>query len=537
MNIFGYEIGVRKTDTMFPPVVMNPEIEVDDIEEKALDQQKIGTRIIDVSSSYWERSASILGVSHRDYMQLLRMYTSWVYVCAMKNSQTVAKHKFKLYARKRKLNTKILWDNRPVEKSLIKLWDTQPHMEKFLQGMEDVVEITEHPMLDLLQKVNPTMNRFDLLELHQTFQELTGNTYWYIVPNALGLPEQIWLVRPQYMRVILKTKGEEANDGEIIKGYAYRESTTIEVFDPTEIIHFKMPSPHTMVYGQGPLSAALKSVQFDNSSRDFEINLMENRGMPDGVLRTTESIKEAEFDRIRLDWRKTQLKKKLGSIVVLDKGLEYQQLTVPPRDMNFIIGRKITKEEIAGVFGVPLSKLTTEDVNRSNSDVGEIQYLRDTIEPRCRRFEEKINEQLTPRYDDNLFISYGEIVPTDRAFRLTEITSHLGCGYSSVNEERKIDGKDPVEWGDKPILSSTMAVFTGKEAPQPPAPGNEPGNQPSNNPLASPEKPNKSKNPPKGTEAIPSSKQPGKRPVEMNNQRIKDITSRVMEGLKRKGVI
>jgi hypothetical protein len=143
---------------------------------------------------------------------------------------------------------------------------------------------------------------------------------------------------------------------------------------------------------------------------------------------------------------------KVGKTLLLEKGLKYQGISMSPREMNYIQGRKFIREEIAAAFGVPMSKLTSESVNRANALAGDVQYMSDTIEPRCRRIEEKLNERLLPMYDDtgSLFVAYDDIVPADKEFRLRERSSNL---------ERQIDGQEPVEWGDKPIMGSGMTHF------------------------------------------------------------------------------
>ncbi len=115
--------------------------------------------------------------------------------------------------------------------------------------------------------------------------------------------------------------------------------------------------------------------------------------------------------------------------------------------------------EIATIFGVPMTKMTTEHVNRANMETGEVMYQTDTISPRLRLQEQKITEKVLPIYDSSLFTVFEENIPLDREFRVTERDSNLKNGYSSINEERKIDGREPVDWGDQPILPLNLVPF------------------------------------------------------------------------------
>ena len=91
---------------------------------------------------------------------------------------------------------------------------------------------------------------------------------------------------------------------------------------------------------------------------------------------------------------------------------------------------------------------------------------RDTVSPRLRLIEQKITEKLLPIYDEKLFCVFEENIPIDKEFRVTERESNLKTGYSSINQERKIDGNEPVNWGDQPILPMNLMpleVAGGKE--------------------------------------------------------------------------
>lgn len=119
-----------------------------------------------------------------------------------------------------------------------------------------------------------------------------------------------------------------------------------------------------------------------------------------------------------------------------------------------------------------MSKLTTESVNLANAYVGEHQYMQDTIEPRLRRIEESINEKLMPMYDENLFIAYDPVVPSDKEFELKERTSNLLSYITTVNEEREKMGLEEVEWGKIPLAPAGIAPL-GSQAAAPGAPGSE----------------------------------------------------------------
>jgi len=423
-----------------------------------------GGRAVDVAVSPYEQMTG--RVSHVDFDKYISQCVSWVYVCVMKNSTTVARYPLKLYAKKTKnSNQKFIVKHVPTTNEFRKFLEESGHLRKYVINSDEVVEVTEHPFLDLLSKVNPITTRFFLVEKMQMFLELTGNSYWYLVKNGMGLPQQIWNVPSNRVNVLVDPKSQ---DGNFIAGYTYIRGTNRIDFKRDEIVHFASPSPFSDLYGMGPVAAGQGSILFDNKTRMYENILLDNQCRPDVILSTEQTVTEDGAKQLMGRIRNAYAGKKgLGKWMLLDKGLKASPLNLPLKEMGFIQGRKASKEEIAGLFGVPVSKLTTEDVNLANSQIGEIQYIRDTIAPRLVRIEEKINEDFMPMYDENLFCTYGEVIPNDKTFRLTEVETHLTTQYSSINEERKIDGKEPVEWGDKPIAQQAPANPMGGTPPVP----------------------------------------------------------------------
>jgi HK97 family phage portal protein len=415
----------------------------------------------------WESGREL--ATPEDFESLIRAYRSWVYICASKNSNAVAAAPLKLYVAKKKKDTKVLVKTIQIDKVTDMRLRKQGNLLSYIRKAEDMEEVVDSPVLDLFKNVNPLMNHFDLWDGTQLWLELTGNAYWYIYKNNLGVPVEIWPIPPQYMQIV-------ASQEKIISGYVYKKGIVTIPFDFDEIVHFRFFAPSGGLYGVGPLQAVMDSYIDDQRIKVFESTLMTNMGRPEAVLQAKESISDAEFERIKRRWKQQYGgAKKVGQTLILESGLEYKPITFTPKEMAYTEGRRLNKEEIAAAFGVPMSKLTTEDVNRSNASSGNWQYQNDTIEPRLRRIEETINEKLMPMFDEALFIAYDSTLPADEAFELDRMTKSLGSYVTTVNEEREKLGMKPVEWGDTPLASSTIAPLSmispdDKPDPVPPTP-------------------------------------------------------------------
>jgi len=436
MKIFGYDISVRKSS-----------------------QESYKVPFSRTPFLMYPFQSEMRQIPPNDPFAQIQNYASWVYVCANKNAQAVASIPLRMYIAKPTAKTKVIVRTKEVSKETLKFLSSQPSIAPKIKGADEIVEVAEHPFLDLISKMNPLSNRFDTFELTELFMELTGNGYWYMPRGSLNIPDQIWCMPSQNMQVV------PAKEGGLIKGYVYRKGNILIPYEPDEIVHFKFPNPSNTYYGHSPLSSIGLTVKLLEAMGRFELVLLDNMARPDGVLQTDQSLTDEEFERLKREWKETYGGvNKAGQTAILEKGLTYNAITMTPKDLNYQAGRKISMQEIAACYGVPLSKLTTDDVNKANAEVGEVQYKRDTISPRMIRFQEKLNERVMPLYDDNVFCAFDNPVPEDRQARIIERESNLRSGYSCVNEERALDGRRPVDWGEIPIMPVGM-VPLGSAAP------------------------------------------------------------------------
>lgn len=412
-----------------------------------------------------------------DYKALLGSYKSWIYVCSNKNASTFAQQQLKLFVTKEAKDEKLLVKTKAIVPAIRK----QIYSNSAITSLQcvtkamDVEEVTEHPFLDLMKNVNPFMNRFELFEMTDLHQELCGNAYWYIVKNQLGLPLEIWLLDPSKVFIVPSKE-------KWIIGYVYRRDDGLEIpFLPEEIIHFKFPNPNDYYYGWSPLQAMLSSYNLNEAYNQREAALQKNQGVPPiALVPPKDSVYgDADYKRILRRWNQTYGNtNNVGKTAWLEGGFDVKILqgTGAKQDISNLLGRKWTREEIADAYGVPMSKLTSESVNRANAESGDYSYLKDTINPRCIRNVEKLNERLMPMFDQRLFLMYVDVIPEDKEFILKERESLISSNVRSVNEVRKELGDEEVEWGKYPIVSQTMVPYTGEKPEPAPAPGQ--GKQP-----------------------------------------------------------
>jgi len=396
-----------------------------------------------------------------NFEAFMKAYRGWVYVAASKNAISSSSIPLRLFVGKPNRNQIKSNPTKKITKKKEMSIKDNPALSSLPQVRKavEIEEVLDHPMLSLMRNVNNFMNYFSLFELTNLFQELCGNAYWYILEDKLGVPQEIWPMPPQNMRVV-------PDKIKFIKGYKFVRGYDEAEFSENEIIHFKFPSPTSLYYGKGPLSAVVDSYNISQNINRYENFVFSNMGRIEGAFQTDNELSQYEFDRLKEEINQTFSGiENVGKSPLLEKGVTYKAFGLAPKDLSFMQGRKSVKEEIVNAYGQSLG-LYDKDATRANAEVASYTHMKDTIKPRLVRTEEKLNEKLTPRFDDKLFVAFDDPVPVDKEHRLKEQESHLRTGYSNINMEREADNKESVEWGDVPILHQSL-IPLGSEPPSP----------------------------------------------------------------------
>jgi len=396
-----------------------------------------------------------------NFANYLKAYTGWVYTASSKNATAVASTPIRVYAGKPNTNPLKNYKFKAISREKEADIRNRPSLLNLPQVKQavEIVEILEHPMLQLFRHVNSYMNQFSLFEITDLYQELCGNAYWYILKDKLGIPRELWVIPPASFQII-------PDPIDFIKGYVYGLGLQQQFFEEGEIVHFKMPSPTNVYYGQSPLSAVTSSYNISRNINRYENFIFQNMGRLEGAFETDNELSTYEFERLKQEIDQTfRGTENVGKSPLLEKGVKYKSYGATPKDLSFLRGRPYVKEEILNAYGQSLG-LWDKDSTRANATVANENFMRDAIRPRLIRTEEKINEKLSPQYDENLFVAFDNPVPIDPEFRLKQVESHLKSGYSNINMEREEDNKDPVPWGDKPILNKNMVPLGEGEGPE-----------------------------------------------------------------------
>jgi len=377
----------------------------------------------------------------------IRYYNSWIYAAANLNAYAVASQPLRLYVRNRSAGTK-LWNTRRTDRRtkayLSGSLDQLPSryaLTKAAEFGDDYEIVTEnHPVLDLLSKANPWQNGFEQTVLRVLYLELTGNAYLHpVLDRRLGIPVELWTMPSPWVEIVPGT--EEFIDG-YLYGVSYEKRAFFEV---DEVIHFKRPNPKDIYYGMGKVEAAWGAATNNESLHDMDFHWFANKARPDYLLTIKGDASTEEIDRLeaQID-SKLRGTRRTGRFLTATADIDIKPLSFSPKDM---MGREQIVEEIAAVFGVPVSMLKANDPNLASATVGFTSWKATSVLPLMRMDEEVLNQTLLPMFGiaEDAFLAYDNPVGADEKFEYEKRRGYTAGGILTANEAREMEGLERLE--------------------------------------------------------------------------------------------
>ncbi len=385
--------------------------------------------------------------------ELLAELKNTAWTCASINAAVCANNPPSLYVITRHNQPRPKCATRSLDSRAEKRLRALPHVAARTKDAATIEQVTEHPLLSLLEQPTAPSNllgRFDLWELTTLYQEVHGSAYWYLdFDPVLDVPRNIWVLPAQNV-----TPRREPGSTNVVDYYLYRTGGREQRFAPQQVVHFRYPDPRDpYTSGLSPLRACFEQIALLSDYAAFKKAKFENHAVPDAIVSPDEVIGEEERDRLETQWNQRFRRGGSGRVVVGETGLRVQLLEHSMGDLAALAEAGATKEDIANSFHVPVAYLSSQ-TNLANLQASQAQHMQLAIAPRLERRDERLNSQLVPLFDPTrrLFLASEDPKPVDAAAMIQQKELDLKYGVVSINEVRSERGLPPVDWGNVPWL-------------------------------------------------------------------------------------
>lgn len=319
-------------------------------------------------------------------------------------------------------------------------------------GKEKAVK---HPLYNLLHNApNKDMTSFTYLETSMSHMATQGNIYSQILFNGNGNVAGLYPLQPS------KVTPERNDNGELQYRYKRYDEENPNYKDKGEIIIPQREMLHIPgfgfngIIGYSPIAMARNAIGLSLSCEKYGGKFFENGGRPSGVLTIPTLIKNDEqLKRIQEGWQSQFTGEREGMTPVLEEGMKYEPISIPPEDAQFLETRKFQLAEIARIFRIPLHMLNDLDrATFSNIEQQSLEFVIYTLMPYITRIEQAMNKALLKESERNkYFIKFNlsGLLRGDYASRVEGYSKMIQNGVMSINDVRELEdlNKIPEELG------------------------------------------------------------------------------------------
>jgi HK97 family phage portal protein len=301
-------------------------------------------------------------------------------------------------------------------------------------------------VMRLLTSPNPEDSFSDIVSEIAVDLHLYGDAYIEIVKDSKGIPIAIHNLYAPSIKILVNKHGT-------VLGYIQNADTSAVrsgnskaiVFEPNEIVHFKLPNPGNEVYGLSPLESLSIPIETDLHAQAYNLTFFKNNATPKlhidlGNCTLPQLKRTKEFFK----------REYLGNphkTLITEGGVTVNPIGTKPADMEFLNQRKFSRDEILAVFGVPPMKVgITEDVNRASALEADKSFKADKIIPLQRMIANKINLCVISLFNEpRVKFEFVELDLRDAKEQADIDKLDIEAGIVTVNEVRKKRGLPPKE--------------------------------------------------------------------------------------------
>jgi HK97 family phage portal protein len=305
-------------------------------------------------------------------------------------------------------------------------------------------ELTDHPLARLFDyKPNQYQTRTEFFETVGLNLYLTGNAYCLIKRNGDDIVGLLPVMSSQVEPELLV-------DGSVV--YSYNNGRDVTVYSSENIWHLMLMG--NGVKGLSPLEYAANSIGMAISGEEWSSNVIGNGGKPTGVLTYDKVLTGEQREILRNKFRNLR-EGPTDALMVLEAGMQYQQISLSPQDVQLLEARRFQINDIARFFNVP--SVMINDTSGSTvwgSGIEQIitGWYKLGLRPELERIESSIKCNLIKRPgSDSISVAFDfeELLRTDFKARVDTGARAVGAGLMTRNEWRKREWLPEVDGADK----------------------------------------------------------------------------------------
>lgn len=323
--------------------------------------------------------------------------------------------------------------------------------------------VHDHPLYYLLHdEPNPEMTSFVFRETLMSHLLIWGNAYAQIIRDGAGRVLDLYPLLPDKMEVQRDDRGNiyyvySRNSDE---NPMFKEYGNIKL-KAEDVLHIPGLGFDGLI-GYSPIAMAKNAVGMTLACEEYGASFFANGANPGGVLEHPGVLKDPS--KVRESWNSVYRGvNNAHKIAVLEEGMKYQQIGIPPEEAQFLETRKFQINEIARLYRIPPHMVGDLDKSSfSNIEQQSLEFVKYTLDPWVIRWEQSLQRSLLlPGEKGKYFIKLNVdgLLRGDYQSRMNGYAVGRQNGWFSANDIREMENMNPIpdeEGGNLYLVNGAM---------------------------------------------------------------------------------
>ena len=286
-----------------------------------------------------------------------------------------------------------------------------------------------------------------------------GNSQWYMPLNVMGKPSEINFIEPQWgtMRVV---KDRQNN----ILRYVLLPALGVQPinFEKETILHFYYPSISSGDYGRAPSNYIKSTYDLDAKYKTFSNSMIDNQSVPPFALSFPKQLTPQQRSQIEKALQNKSGSVGVGQALILDNDAKIQTIFANPKEMDFMRGKEMNRDEAFQINSIPKSVGGVSDsTNRADAEAGIYVFYRLGLKPFLNLYADFQTRGLFQKYDPRIVMKYDDVVPEDLKLEAEVNQILVQSGQMTLDEVRAEKNRKEYDngIGKEPLLNGRYAML------------------------------------------------------------------------------
>lgn len=287
---------------------------------------------------------------------------------------------------------------------------------------------------------------------------LWGNAYAEIERDASNRVAALWPIMPD------RVTPERTEAGVIyrVSGQSFGQEAIIPARNMFHLVgRFSFDGGLT---GVSPIRYASRNLGVGIAAEKFGATFFGNNARPGGVLHHPATLSNDALNRLRESFRENYSRNNAHKPLILEEGMTWHALTIPPEDAQFLETRKFSVIDVCRWFNVPPHKVADLTESKyANIEHSRIEFVESLI-PWVTKLTEEANYKLISPAAPNVYthITMQALLRGDSEARSKFYRNMWDMGVMSVNEIRELEDMNRIpksEGGNKRLVQLNLTTL------------------------------------------------------------------------------